>query len=122
MASLSRFADPEGYNLKLPWKDESNYTDWRMKAWTDWAYSRLISPADIVTRVLPTTSLLHMPQRYQVLAPAPSCMRRQLVPGLVVRLTAIKPKTRPEIEATMQLAYKYLWIRPLVCLCVCMCV
>ncbi len=32
-----------------------------MKAWTDWACSRLISPANVVSRVLPTTLLLDMP-------------------------------------------------------------
>ncbi len=42
-------------------------------------------------------------------------MRRQLVPGPVVRLTVIKAKTRPGIEASIKLAggliyYNYLLI------------
>ncbi len=34
-------------------------------------------------------------------------MRRQLVPGPVVRLTVIKAKTRPGIEATHKPSYEY---------------
>ncbi len=67
MASSSRFADPvtdakekEIRSKAIPDKTKAT-TDWGMKAWTDWACSRLISPADVVSRVLPTTPLLDMP-------------------------------------------------------------
>ncbi len=36
-------------------------------------------------------------------------MRRQLVPGLVVRLTVIKAKTRPGIEARYRIAQNFQW-------------
>ncbi len=62
MASSSRFADPvtdakekEIRSKALPDKTKAT-TDWGMKAWTDWACSRLISPADVVSRVLPTNT------------------------------------------------------------------
>ncbi len=68
MASSSRFADPvtdakekEIRSKAIPDKTKAT-TDWEMKAWTDWACSRLISPADVVSRVLPTTPLLDILQ------------------------------------------------------------
>ncbi len=69
MASSSRFADPvsdqkqkERRSKAVPGKTKAT-TDWGIKAWTDWACSRVITPGDVgvVSRVLPTTPLLDMP-------------------------------------------------------------
>ncbi len=63
----SRFAAPvtdanekEMRSLAISGKTKATI-DWRMKAWADWAFARQISPADVESRVIPTTPLLDMP-------------------------------------------------------------
>ena len=44
----------------IPEKTKSN-TNWGMRVWTEWAITRVSSPVDLESRLVPTTPLLDMP-------------------------------------------------------------
>ncbi len=57
MVSLSRFTDPVTDAKEKEIRSKASLAR-RKQTWTDWVCSRLISPVDVMSRVLPTTPLL----------------------------------------------------------------